>query len=914
MAETSIPETPQVYSLLPPSDSYLKSLDKLWFQCVNGSQRLATPEGKWRDGVVYLTFGCPGDVDRKLPLYSGSSWSIFCDCKGSADWMRQFSMCIPIQPVMLCPRNSLFSALIQTSISEATECAVGPEKVCGISCSGLGCNASVRSLAIRVESILHLSNLLEELIFFNCVLRYLYSTTLSVDVLIKLATSPPDKSVLFDESIDQVELSHGVAAIKNTKFDIEQFVDVIFIMYGIADQLNIIELQLHIDCIISTLLRVHTALKILVCASQYRRNQLILSSLRFIGGNFESIYANSKVLVYDRSTNVAKKGMLYNFLKAVEIKSPDMLDNASICIDVLPIPDNTCPHSSLLTPSVDWWCKMLTDICQLYEPSADLLAEVATSFGDISELNASITTENKEAHSEINLTMSASADIHSLYGDDSSISTNEENDEINDNEDIHDAINTISARNEEVLPFNVAVRTSHEYHRVAGVSLSAEDAIGGNSSKISDYALSIQIPFIFGHSSVLIFNEIVLHFGGRNNYTMFGNDMLLTYFPAKRKWKYVQTFGNMPPMLNTTLALPLQHSNTRHVLHIDDKYGKWSFSILDCHSMMWSSVHVDKSRVGSLFHRHRASISAVSTNESVGFGESTAVNHNQWSHLVVWGGYCFNTQRSKNDVWVVSFSARGGASISTRSSASSATGFTSSPSEEEDMRASLELDESVTDYQIADQDIMPLSGLKSTSSNIKLPQIGRLTDAMIAPEAVVVTSFQPLLTGRPPPTRWGSSSAVINIPDGIRMLVHGGVGQLEGMMEDEVYSLRCGNPTSMHWETVRVTGLGPGTRCGHTMTTSQSGRCILFYGGCVMSTSMWQFREAENDSIFCLEYVCSDYNSIDFTWSALRLSGITISPSLRMKHSAVMWHNAGTQQVKNNRINLEYLSNSIIDS
>jgi hypothetical protein len=77
------------------------------------------------------------------------------------------------------------------------------------------------------------------------------------------------------------------------------------------------------------------------------------------------------------------------------------------------------------------------------------------------------------------------------------------------------------------------------------------------------------------------------------------------------------------------------------------------------------------------------------------------------------------------------------------------------------------------------------------------------------------------------------------------------------------------------------------------MTTSDSG-CILLYGGCVMSTSHWRFREADENDIYCLEYVSSDFNSITLRWSSITQTTSSIPPPLRMKHTAVHWKKSHT--------------------
>lgn len=899
-------------SLLPPTDLFIKSLDKLWFRCISGTEHSAMTDDGWRDGVIYLTYFLPSDIESSISeAHSRTSFRIWCSCRGVEDWKKYYSLCIPVHPAVICARNPVLSELINISIDGAMkESYTSTEGPAALGCCG---RCSSQALAVSLDCVISLDCKIEKLIFANCILRYLYSGIISIDMLIKIATSSSTLDIIMSESLD----SEGLPSDFRNSY-IDMLLDVLDIAYRLSVKLCVEEMQLHLDCIIGSLLRVQTFQKIMEIAVKYDRNQLLDQCTRFLATNFENIYSSAVLSCDEDSIAESEKYRLRAcryFLTAVQSIDNKMLLLANVCINVVNIVDSKWDKTEIVRDrnalSLEIWWKILKDVCSLFEPS--LNADTKTGHDDaqvpekagtgLELLDCPEITGRGDDNSSSDLlgyameivdnfvnasgggTEEITSESESSTGDYSIESFQNSNDATDESDTAR--VSSFSASSViRATSLSAAERAPRGYGSgTENMALSPE--MNGPNEKFGPNAIIVSVPSVFGHSSVLVFNDFVLNFGGRNNHALFGNDLLLAFYPSHCKWKYVQTFGNVPPMLNNAVALPLESENTRHVLFIDDKYGKWSFSVLDCLYMMWRSVKINKDEDATLCRRHRATIAAVPPH-SCGYAESTSSR--QWSYAVIWGGYSFDTQQSRDDVCVVKVRVRcdvdEGAQSKEINEAVDALPLV------EESKEDIVGDSGGGLFSESDETPLPLLNVKSSCADMKLHQIGRIADAMVTSGIVELTCIQPLVTGNLPPPRWGSSSALMHAPSGVRMIIHGGVGQIEGMISDDVFSLRCGNPVSMQWDITHITGMGPGIRYGHSMSNSSTGS-ILVYGGCVLSASHWRFREADDNNIYCLEYVSSDFNSICLRWSSI--TPVHSAPcALRLKHTAVLWQKSLT--------------------
>jgi hypothetical protein len=194
---------------------------------------------------------------------------------------------------------------------------------------------------------------------------------------------------------------------------------------------------------------------------------------------------------------------------------------------------------------------------------------------------------------------------------------------------------------------------------------------------------------------------------------------------------------------------------------------------------------------------------------------------------------------------------------------------------------------------------------KSSGTNFKLDQFSKLGNRISSYGAGAweITISQPLVTGHPPPPRWGACSAMIWTSDVCcRMLLTGGIGPRE-VTSEVVHSLQCSNSMNMHWDTVTTVGTSPGHRFGHSMI-SASATTVLIYGGSVLNPSTFEFSNPAADDIFALECVSSTGASLTLRWSSFRVRHSV----QRMRHSAVFWSDSSEsdQSVKNERRGLTY--------
>lgn len=196
MDEVEIQLHDEITSLLPPTEEYTNRLDKLWFSCIDGSTCFATPHGGWRDGLIYLTYSLSGTRHLSSQLHSGPSWSVHCTCQAKEKWKQSFSMCVAVYPAVICARNSVLGDVILSSIQSACESTGSAKSAC--SCSA---NCSSQVLAVSLESVVLLKSVVEISVFSNALLRYMYSSVISVDVLMMLSVGVTDGGAL-DESCD----------------------------------------------------------------------------------------------------------------------------------------------------------------------------------------------------------------------------------------------------------------------------------------------------------------------------------------------------------------------------------------------------------------------------------------------------------------------------------------------------------------------------------------------------------------------------------------------------------------------------------------------------------------------------------------------------------------------------------------
>ena len=628
-----------------------------------------------------------------------------------------------------------------------------------------------------------------------------------------------------------------------------------------------------------SLLRPETCIIILSIALRFNRSQVIDSSILFLAANFEIILHDCKVVLSNRHTTKSLglgKGAMKSFLRACSLHSEELLLKAKITILEVVADDSKIVDDDFII-ELPHWNAILVKICSMFEKKPERRNEL--SIADSREIEPSVHRQEASSFS-LNILSSDNrtgvTDDNSSSISDDSVPPLESSDSSTSEDDPPPLVGSSSDDSSDgVIGLQPLVTTGrravHSFDYAVDYTSSTRSC-----TVLNPYTLHLDVPLVFGHSSVLVFDKIVLHFGGHDENSYFGNDFLLSYFPEESKWKYLQTFGDIPPLSASSIALPLQSTNSKCILYIDDTYDKWSFSLLDCANMMWSTVN-SESDCGTLSKRHRAVVNIL---PNVGHTTEDVVGSR--SVIIVWGGYCFDTQSNLNDVWVVAVNQNGGEGLIVTDRPE-----TSTASDDHSPTAG-GTDNSTRSSRLlfSDEDIapMPISGIRSTCADMKLSQVTRVISKMMSRKTYSIDCKQPFVSGSPPPPRWGSSSAVLNAPSGQRLVIHGGVGQFDGVLADDmVFCLNCSNIGSMLWERVDITGSGPGLRYGHIMTEASSGN-ILVTGGCQMRRGQWRFRESNDDSIYCLEYISSDVNLITLRWS--RISAHQSFP-LRMKHTVV---------------------------
>ena len=136
-------------------------------------------------------------------LHGGLDWGVHCTCQGVEEWKQSFSMCVAVHPAVICARNSAIGDVIESSIRSAYESTGTSNNAC--SCSA---QCSSRVLVVSLESVLLFESIAEISIFSNTILRYLYSSVISVDVLVKLSVGVVDGATLsasFDAYLESTE-------------------------------------------------------------------------------------------------------------------------------------------------------------------------------------------------------------------------------------------------------------------------------------------------------------------------------------------------------------------------------------------------------------------------------------------------------------------------------------------------------------------------------------------------------------------------------------------------------------------------------------------------------------------------------------------------------------------------------------
>lgn len=180
-------------SLLPPSDSYIAALDRLWFDSIRLKKSAAKLEDRWIDGVIYFTYCLPGNevVSDTYP------WSLHCVCQGVEILRKQYSVFTPICSVVVCCRNAILKELVSSSITAATEMFHAQNFACANSAE---CPSKI--LTISLNSVLSLEDKFEAMVLCTCVLRYIYSSTLSIDSLLMLANEVDNPDIAMSSSFD----------------------------------------------------------------------------------------------------------------------------------------------------------------------------------------------------------------------------------------------------------------------------------------------------------------------------------------------------------------------------------------------------------------------------------------------------------------------------------------------------------------------------------------------------------------------------------------------------------------------------------------------------------------------------------------------------------------------------------------
>jgi hypothetical protein len=161
-----------------PPQSYLDRLDALWLGL--SSEPMASFRSGWTDGVIHLVTSNASNSDCE-------NYSIYCACHSIAE----FKFCTVAHASIICSRSSVLNQLCSRAIQSSIEKLIS---FCNHSC-----------LNVNLNAVIHFDTELDQLIFSNIIVRYLYSSTLSIKSILELLLRYLNSDFLSDLSDRNLE-------------------------------------------------------------------------------------------------------------------------------------------------------------------------------------------------------------------------------------------------------------------------------------------------------------------------------------------------------------------------------------------------------------------------------------------------------------------------------------------------------------------------------------------------------------------------------------------------------------------------------------------------------------------------------------------------------------------------------------
>lgn len=824
---------------LPPPETYLLELDVMW-RIRRSIDRNASAKRGWMDGVVYL---CHTLNNEKVSMNKGD------EEKGD---ITDRSETIGVMRTGLYGTTWIgnsFSLPFHVVVAIA-RCPVLYRCISIPDCSRIG---SSDELYIDLSPILSGFSRLEAEGFFATI-RYIYSTTIDFNGIVQFCHENRfDKSIFSDSLIGKLSPSIGDNLLCHLLAG--HVIEFLGCMYKSAVVLELYELISHLDCLLGTLIRLHSVQHIITIASTNSRVHLSNLCFTFMAAHLEILYISSLELVrsavelisapnFQGAQSSRSAVLAVGLLRAFkEVEIPNLLWKskfASCVIDgadlhgLLNCEALLCPKylkdESVFGNNDHLWRYCLRcayEMLLMHDGGGDGIDDDDATFHDFLG-SASSSQFTSSPRSEMVLHSEVDEDLRFMC-------------RINDT-DAH-------SHGLEKLMIGTGPDAKHQVEVPKPPSPYVRSP--------SERCKTNEVPSMFDHASLIVLDKIMLVVGGRNEHKMYYCDFLFTFFPESKKWSVTQAYGSIPALQGTFIVVPLQRTNIRHLLFIVDKYGLWSFHVLDCLTMNWTQikltgddlVNIDVNSK-SIMKRHRSCAQPVYAAEDAPGLDSSEI---RCTHIVIFGGYCFDSQLTRNDLWVLKL-----------------------------------IPEEISLTSRTEQ----FTSIHSTCANMKLPQIGSYADALTRVHCndveLSLTIARTSVLGTPASPHWGSTSAIVwSTPDcdpsTARMVLYGGVGPA---VDNELYCLRCGNPNLVAWENVITSGQFPGIRYGHSMVAA-SHNTILVHGGLQLD-GQFRFNSPDSESIFVIHLDAANGVNVHFRWSEMiRRCPVSITP--RCRHTAVYW-------------------------
>jgi hypothetical protein len=832
---------------MPPTEIYLNEFDDMW-RVRRFIDRNACFDRSWVDGVVYLD----SEFVNSTEEHNGNGGGCSDEIGGvgvrsgvyGTTWISN-SFSIPFHKVIAmaqCP-------VLYDLITRPEYVRVGP----------------YQELHVDIGRLLRGFSRLEMDAFF-VTLRYLYSTTIDIYAIVQSCQdNRNDKTLFSDFSIGQLPIDSNDCLSYLLSGHVIEFLGGI---YRSATALELDDLVTHMDCIFGSIIRVQSVMHIISIATRYSRFKVLDLCLNFLAAHLEltllfslEVVRSAQSITLAPNFQCSQSARLTIFaaelLRAfITTEVPESLVETDFTWSVIDQSEVSDSSEALGSPQYieaerifggneDLWSKCLRRAYQvLIAHNGGENSDGASSLNTTGDNNSTRDVSHQFDATERNSPPSVRTGIADDFP---SQNMNVES------SDITDALIGIGSISIEDNSRITKDSVNYSDENASEATKESGPYVRSASERLDTFA----VPNMFDQASLLVLNKVMLVVGGRNLDKMYYCDFLYTFFPESYKWSVTQAYGFIPALQNTFIVVPLQRTNVRHILFIVDKFGMWVVYVLDCLTMNWTVVNLieddslnNRTNKRLLMHRHKCCAHPVYVADDSSGVEGTNI---RCTHIVVFGGYCFDSQLTKNDALVLRLVPQ-------------------------EVRISRRAE--------------PFKDLHSTSANMKLLQIGSYLDSLTRIQSsdadIGLKITRPSILGTPPAPYWGSACAMVwsgpeRDPSTARMVIYGGIG---AAVEPQLYCLRCGNPNLLIWETVDTAGQFPGIRYGHCMV-SASHNTLLVHGG-LQVNEQFRFVSPRSESIFVLHFEGMAIDSTCFRWSEL-VRRCPVSITSRCRHSALYW-------------------------